>query len=52
MVEGEVSTAVTAWLDDPHERSCLPCDAVHPSEMPFRLAARRGRRRATIDFLD
>ena len=41
MVKGEVSTAVTALLDEPYKRYCRPCDAVHLWEMPFRLAALR-----------
>jgi hypothetical protein len=41
MVKGEVSTAVTALLDEPYKRQCVPCDAIHLWEMPFRLAALR-----------
>jgi Winged helix DNA-binding domain len=40
-VKGEVSTAVTALMDEPYKRHCVPCDAVHLWEMPFRLAALR-----------
>ncbi|MGY1639343.1 DNA glycosylase AlkZ-like family protein [Geodermatophilus sp. SYSU D00742] len=40
-VKGEVSRRLTALLDDPHLRHCRPCDAVHPWEQPFRLAALR-----------
>jgi hypothetical protein len=41
MVKGEVSARLTQLLDDPHLRHCRPCDAVHPWEQPFRLAALR-----------
>lgn len=41
MVKGEVSTAVTALMDEPYTRHCRSCDAVHLWEMPFRLAALR-----------
>jgi hypothetical protein len=41
MVKGEVSTAVTALMDEPYKRYCTPCDAIHLWEMPFRLAALR-----------
>ena len=41
MVKGEVSTAVTALMDEPYKRRCVPCDAIHLWEMPFRLAALR-----------
>jgi hypothetical protein len=41
MVKGEVSTAVTALMDEPYRRNCAPCGAVHLWEMPFRLAALR-----------
>ena len=41
MVKGEVSTAVTALMDEPYTRRCVPCDAIHLWEMPFRLAALR-----------
>ena len=40
-VKGEVSTAVTALLDEPYKRHCVPCDAIHLWEMPFRLSALR-----------
>jgi hypothetical protein len=41
MVKGEMSTRLTAVLDEPYRRFCRPCDAVHLYEMPFRLAALR-----------
>ena len=41
MVKGEVSTRLTALLDDPYLRYCHPCAATHLYEMPFRLAALR-----------
>ena len=42
MVKGEVSTRLTAALDDPYLRYCVPCGAVHAWEMPFRLGALYG----------
>ena len=41
MVKGEMSTRLTAVLDEPYRRFCRPCNAVHLYEMPFRLAALR-----------
>lgn len=41
MVKGEVSTRVTALMDEPYLRFCRSCDATHLYEMPFRLAALR-----------
>ncbi len=41
MVKGEVSAAVTALLYGPYLRFCRPCNATHPYEMTFRLAALR-----------
>ena len=41
MVKGEVSTRVTALMDQPYLRFCRSCDATHLYEMPFRLAAVR-----------
>jgi hypothetical protein len=41
MVKGEMSTRLTAVLDEPYQRFCRVCDAVHLYEMPFRLAALR-----------
>jgi hypothetical protein len=41
MVKGDVSGAVSALMDQPYNRYCRPCDAVHLWEMPFRLAALR-----------
>ncbi len=40
-VKGEVSARLTAVLEPPYLRDCVPCGAVHPWEMPFRLAALR-----------
>jgi hypothetical protein len=40
-VKGEVSTQVTRLLDEPYLRFCRACDAIHPYEMTFRLAAVR-----------
>jgi hypothetical protein len=41
MVKGELSTRLTALMDPPYVRPCVPCDAVHLWEMPFRLSALR-----------
>ncbi len=41
MVKGEVSTRLTALMDEPYLRYCRPCQATHLYEMPFRLAAFR-----------
>jgi DNA glycosylase AlkZ-like len=41
MVKGEMSTRLTAVMDEPYQRFCRVCDAVHLYEMPFRLAAIR-----------
>ncbi len=41
MVKGEMSTRLTAVLDEPYLRSCVPCGAVHAHEQAFRLAALR-----------
>lgn len=41
MTKGEVSTALTGLLPAPYLRFCRPCNASHPFEMPFRLAALR-----------
>jgi hypothetical protein len=40
-VKGEMSRHLTDRLDAPYLRYCRPCDAVHPFEQPFRLAALR-----------
>lgn len=42
MVKGDVSTALTARLDEPYLRFCRPCNATHCYEMPFRFGAFRG----------
>ena len=42
MVKGEVSTRLTAALSDPYLRNCVPCQAVHAWEQPFRLGALYG----------
>jgi hypothetical protein len=41
MVKGEVSTRLTALMDEPYRRFCRPCDTVHLYEQPFRLAVLR-----------
>ena len=41
MVKGEMSTRLTAVLDEPYLRHCRPCQATHVHEQPFRLAALR-----------
>lgn len=40
-VKGEVSTQLTARMGAPYLRFCVPCNATHLYEMPFRLAALR-----------
>ena len=40
-VKGELSGRLTAVLDEPYLRSCVPCGAIHAYEQPFRLAALR-----------
>jgi hypothetical protein len=37
--KGEVSSQLTANLPDHHLRECVPCQAVHPWEVPFRSSA-------------
>jgi hypothetical protein len=39
--KGAVSAQLTELLDTPYLRFCRPCNATHPYEMPFRLAALR-----------
>lgn len=39
--KGDLSARLTATLDEPYLRFCVPCDAVHVYEQPFRLAALR-----------
>ena len=41
MVKGEMSTRLTAVMDQPYRRYCGVCRATHLYEMPFRLAALR-----------
>ncbi|MDF2966379.1 MAG: hypothetical protein K0Q93_157 [Nocardioidaceae bacterium] len=41
MRKGAVSARLTELLDPPYLRFCRPCNATHPYEMPFRLAALR-----------
>jgi Winged helix DNA-binding domain len=41
VVKGEMSTQLTRRLDEPYLRECVPCQAVHTYEQPFRLAALR-----------
>ncbi|CAA9247131.1 MAG: FIG00816115: hypothetical protein [uncultured Blastococcus sp.] len=41
MVKGEMSGRLTAVLDEPYLRFCVPCGATHPYEQPFRLSALR-----------
>lgn len=38
-VKGELSTQLTARVDEPYLRWCRPCQATHLYEQPFRLAA-------------
>jgi hypothetical protein len=39
MVKGEVSTELTKRLSQPYVRWCVPCQAIHSWEQPFRLGA-------------
>ncbi|MGR7024717.1 winged helix DNA-binding domain-containing protein [Geodermatophilus sp. URMC 62] len=41
MVKGAVSRALSDAMEEPYNRSCRPCGAVHLYEQPFRLAALR-----------
>jgi hypothetical protein len=41
-VKGGVSTRLSAALDPPYLRHCVPCQAVHSWEQPFRLGALYG----------
>ncbi|MGH3334643.1 MAG: DNA glycosylase AlkZ-like family protein, partial [Nocardioides sp.] len=41
IVKGEMSTQLTGRLDEPYLRECVPCQAIHAYEQPFRLAALR-----------
>jgi hypothetical protein len=38
-VKGELSTELTARLEEPYLRFCRPCNATHVFEQPFRIAA-------------
>jgi hypothetical protein len=39
MVKGEMSRRLSQAVEEPYNRYCRPCDAVHPHEQTFRLAA-------------
>jgi hypothetical protein len=39
MVKGEVSTKLTAVLEEPYLKYCVPCGAIHAPEQAFRLSA-------------
>ena len=39
VVKGEMSSQLTARLDEPYVRWCNPCQAMHSYEQPFRLSA-------------
>ena len=39
MVKGDVSTKLTAVLDEPYLKYCVPCGAIHAPEQAFRLSA-------------
>jgi hypothetical protein len=41
MVKGEMSTRLTAAMDEPYLRFCVPCNAIHSYEQTFRLSALR-----------
>ena len=40
--KGDVSTRLTSVLAEPYLRPCVPCDAVHSWEVPFRIGALYG----------
>ena len=40
-VKGDLSARLTAALEEPYLRTCVPCGAIHVYEQPFRLAALR-----------
>lgn len=42
MSKGEMSSQLTELLEPPYLRQCVPCDATHAYEQPFRLAALQG----------
>ena len=39
LVKGEVSSRLTPRLAEPHRRHCVPCQAIHAWEVPFRISA-------------
>ena len=39
MVKGDVSTKLTAVLEEPYLKYCVPCGAMHAPEQAFRLSA-------------
>lgn len=39
VVKGDMSSALTDRLDRPYLRKCVPCNAIHTYEQPFRFAA-------------
>jgi hypothetical protein len=39
MVKGDVSTKLTAVLDEPYLKYCVPCGVIHAPEQAFRLSA-------------
>ncbi|SFT91695.1 Winged helix DNA-binding domain-containing protein [Geodermatophilus amargosae] len=41
MVKGEMSRRLSQAVEEPYNRYCRPCDAVHSHEQTFRLAALR-----------
>ncbi|WP_433319359.1 winged helix DNA-binding domain-containing protein [Micromonospora sp. CA-269861] len=48
-VKGDVSGRLATVLPEPYLRVCRPCDATHPYEMPFRLAALRAGLELQLD---
>lgn len=48
-VKGEMSRQLTATLPRPYLRRCVPCDAIHVHEMPFRLAGLRAGLELQLD---
>ncbi|MFI7430059.1 winged helix DNA-binding domain-containing protein [Micromonospora sp. NPDC049836] len=49
IVKGDVSGRLAELLPEPYLRFCRPCDATHPYEMPFRLAAVRAGLELRLD---
>jgi hypothetical protein len=48
-VKGEVSSRLAKVMPEPYLRFCRACNAIHPYEMPFRLAAVRAGLELQLD---